>query len=89
MLLSLALIIILGFVLKGLFEKIGLPGLLGMLAAGIILGPGLLDLLSADTLAIGGDLRKIALIVILVRAGLSLDLQDLKKVGRPDRKSVV
>lgn len=83
LLLSLALIIILGFVLKGLFEKIGLPGLLGMLAAGFMLGPGLLNLLSAETLSIGGDLRKIALIVILVRAGLSLDLGDLKRVGLP------
>lgn len=83
MLLSLALIIMLGFALKGIFQKIGLPGLLGMLLAGIILGPHVLNLISPNIQAISADLRKIALIVILVRAGLSLDLKDLQKVGRP------
>jgi solute carrier family 9B (sodium/hydrogen exchanger), member 1/2 len=83
MLLSLSLIILLGFSLKGIFQKSKLPGLLGMLLSGIILGPYVLDMISPDILAISGDLRKIALIVILVRAGISIDLKDLKKVGRP------
>ncbi len=83
MLLSLSLIIILGFALTGIFEKLNLPGLLGMLLCGIILGPHVLDLISPNIIAISGDLRKIALIVILIRAGLSIDLKDLKKVGRP------
>ncbi len=83
MLISLSLIIMTGFALKGIFQKIGLPGLLGMLLSGILLGPHVLNLISPDILMISADLRKIALIVILVRAGLSLDLRDLKKVGRP------
>lgn len=83
MLLSLSLIIMLGFALKGIFQKLQLPGLLGMLLSGIVLGPYVLDLISPNLLTISTDLREIALIVILVRAGLSLDLKDLKKVGRP------
>jgi len=83
MLLSLSLIIMLGFALKGIFQKLQLPGLLGMLLSGIVLGPYVLDLISPNLLTISTDLREIALIVILVRAGLSLDLRDLKKVGRP------
>jgi solute carrier family 9B (sodium/hydrogen exchanger), member 1/2 len=83
MLLSLSLIIILGFSLQAIFQKLRLPGLLGMLLSGIILGPYILDLISPSLSAISGDLRKIALIVILVRAGLSIDLKDLRKAGRP------
>ncbi|NCC75913.1 MAG: sodium:proton antiporter [Clostridia bacterium] len=83
MLQSLSLIILLGFALKGVFQKLQLPGLLGMLLSGIVLGPYVLDLISPNILTISTDLREIALIVILVRAGLSLDLKDLKKVGRP------
>lgn len=83
MLISLSLIIIIGFSLKGIFQKIKLPGLLGMLLTGIILGPFIFDLIAPSILGISGDLRKIALIVILVRAGLAIDLKDLKKVGRP------
>ena len=83
MLLSLSLIIMLGFALKGIFQKLQLTGLLGMLLSGIVLGPYVLDLISPNLLTISTDLREIALIVILVRAGLSLDLKDLKKVGRP------
>jgi len=83
MLLSLSLIIMLGFALKGIFQKLQLPGLLGMLLSGIVLGPHVLDLIAPSILSISADLREIALIVILVRAGLSLDLKDLKKVGRP------
>jgi NhaP-type Na+/H+ or K+/H+ antiporter len=83
MILSLSLIIILGFMLKGIFQKLKLPGLLGMLLTGLLLGPHLLDLIAPSILDISADLREIALIVILVRAGLSLDLKDLKRVGRP------
>lgn len=83
MLLSFALIILLGFALKGIFERLHLPGLLGLLLAGVVLGPYALNLIAPEILAISTDLREIALIVILLRVGLSLDLQDLKKVGRP------
>lgn len=83
MLLSIALILIIGFSLSGIFARLGLPGLLGMILTGILLGPFVLDLISLDILNISAELRQIALIVILVRAGLSLDLRDLKKVGRP------
>lgn len=83
MLFSLSLIIMLGFALKGIFQKLQLPGLLGMLLTGVVLGPHVLNLISPNILVISADLREIALIVILVRAGLSLDLKDLKKVGRP------
>lgn len=83
MLVSLALIILIGFALKGIFQKIHLPGLLGMLLAGILLGPFVLDLIAPSILGISGDLRKVALIVILVRAGLAIDLADLRKIGRP------
>ena len=83
MLLSLSLIIVCGFILNGIFLKLRLPGLLGMLITGIILGPFALNLIDPAILAISADLREIALIVILARAGLSLDLKDLKKVGRP------
>ena len=83
MLLSFALIILLGFTLKGLFEKIGIPGLLGMLLAGIILGPHVLDQISPEIMTVSGDLRELAMIIILARVGLTLDLKDLKRVGRP------
>lgn len=83
MLLSAALMILMGFALKGIFEKLKIPGLLGMLIAGIILGPFALDMIDENILNISTDLREIALIVILTRVGLSLDLKDLKKVGRP------
>jgi len=83
MLLSAALMILIGFSLKGIFEKLKIPGLLGMLFTGIILGPFALNLIDKNILNISADLREIALIVILTRVGLSLDLKDLKKVGRP------
>lgn len=83
MLLSLSLIIIIGFALSGIFKHFKLPGLLGMIITGIILGPYALNLISQDILNISSELRKIALIVILMRAGLTIDLNDLKKVGRP------
>ncbi|HPE37996.1 MAG TPA: cation:proton antiporter [Bacillota bacterium] len=82
-LLSLALIFLLGFMISGIFKKLHIPYLLGMLITGIILGPYVLNLIDGNLLNISGDLREIALIVILLRAGLSLDINDLKKVGRP------
>ena len=82
MLLSLAIIILLGFALKGIFEKLKIPGLLGMLFTGILLGPFVLNVIDENILNISSDLRGIALIVILTRVGLSLDLKDLRKVGR-------
>lgn len=83
MLFSLSLILILGFALSGIFNRLRIPGLLGMIITGMLLGPFCLNLISPDILNISSDLREIALIVILARAGLSLDLKDLKKVGRP------
>lgn len=83
MLFSLALIILLALLLSGIMQKLRLPGLLGMLLTGIILGPYVLNAIAPELLNISADLREIALVVILTRAGLSLDIEDLKKVGRP------
>ena len=83
MLLSIALILLLGLLLGSLFSKIKLPSLLGMILVGIVLGPHALNLIDGSILNISADLRQIALVIILTRAGLSLDLSDLKKVGRP------
>lgn len=83
MLTSLALIFLLGMLLGWVFAKLRLPALVGMLLAGIILGPYALNLLDSTVLVIASELRRLALIVILARAGLSLDLKALKKVGRP------
>lgn len=83
MLLSFALIALFGLALSGIMQKIKLPGLIGMLLTGIALGPYALNLISPDLLNISADLRQIALIVILMRAGLALDMKDLKMVGRP------
>ncbi len=83
MLTSIALILLLGLLLEGVFSKMKLPGLCGMILVGIILGPHALNLIDGSIIAISGDLRKIALVIILTRAGLSLDAADLKKNGRP------
>jgi NhaP-type Na+/H+ or K+/H+ antiporter len=83
MFLSLALIILVGISLFSILDKIKLPGLLAFLLTGIFLGPYVLDLISSNILNISSELRQIALVVILIRAGLSLDINDLKKVGRP------
>lgn len=83
MLFSLSLILIIGFSLSGILNRFKIPGLIGLIFTGIILGPQGLNLISPDILGISKDLREIALIVILLRAGLTLDLKDLKKVGRP------
>lgn len=83
MLTSLAFIFLLGMLFSSILKKLRLPGLLGMLITGIVLGPYVLNLLDPSILSISADLRQIALIIILTRAGLSLDINDLKKVGRP------
>lgn len=83
MLLSISLILILGMFMGWICQKIKLPSLLGMLITGIVLGPYVLNLLDDSILGISAELRKIALIIILTRAGLGLDLAGLKKIGRP------
>ena len=83
MLLSISLILILGMFMGWICQKIKLPALLGMLITGVILGPYGLNLLDGSILGISAELRKIALIIILTRAGLGLDLSGLKKIGRP------
>lgn len=83
MLTSLALIFLVGLSMAAICRQIKLPRIIGMLITGIVLGPYVLDLLDPSILAISAELRKMALIIILLKAGLSLDLGDLKKVGRP------
>lgn len=83
MLTSLAFIFLVGFAMASIFQKLKLPRIVGMLLTGILLGPHMLNLLQDSILSISGELRQMALIVILIKAGLSLNLNDLKKVGRP------
>ena len=83
MLLSLAIIFLVGLSAAAIFEKIGLPRIIGMLGVGIAVSPYVLDLLDESVLGISTELRQMALIIILIKAGLSLNLSDLKKVGRP------
>ncbi len=83
MLLSIALMMIVGMFTGWLCKKMHLPALMGMIFTGIILGPYAFNLIDGSILGISSELRRIALIIILTRAGLSLDINDLKKVGRP------
>ncbi len=83
MLTSLALVFLLGLAAAALCNRIGLPRIIGMLLAGILIGPYVLNWLDDSILSISSELRQMALIIILIKAGLSLDLSDLKKVGRP------
>ena len=83
MLTSLALIFLAGLALASICRKLKLPRIIGMLVTGILFGPYVLDLLDASVLGISADLRQMALVIILVKAGLSLNIEDLKKVGRP------
>ena len=83
MLFSISVLLLLGMSLGALCKKLHLPALTGMLITGIFLGPYALDLIDTSILSVSADLRRIALIIILIRAGLSLNLDDLKKVGRP------
>lgn len=83
MLTSIAVILLLGLFLGWVFTKCKLPSLIGMVLVGIILSPHALNLIDESIIMISGDLRRMALVIILTRAGLSLDISDLKKVGRP------
>ena len=83
MLTSLAFIFLAGLAMAALAQKLRLPRIIGMLLTGILLGPYALDLLDPTILSISADLRKMALVIILIKAGLSLDLRDLRAVGRP------
>lgn len=83
MLTSIALILLSGLFFSFIFTKMKLPGLLGMILVGIALGPHAMNLIDTSILNISADLRQIALVIILTRAGLSLNLTDLKKIGRP------
>lgn len=83
MLFSIALMLLVGMLAGWGCKKLHLPGLLGMIFTGIVLGPFALNLIDGTILSISSELRRIALIIILTRAGLSLDINDLKKVGRP------
>ena len=83
MLTSLALIFLVGMGLGWLSGRLRLPALVGMIFTGMLLGPYALDLLDGSLLSISADLRQLALVIILTRAGLSLDLGDLKRAGRP------
>lgn len=83
MLYSLAFIILSGIIIQLLCKKLNIPSLIGFILVGILLGPAVLNVLDPTLLNISADIRQIVLIIILTRAGLSLDLKDLKKVGRP------
>ena len=83
MLTSLAIIFLLGLLMGSIFNKLKLPSLMGMIFTGILLSPYAFNLLDDKILSISPDLRQLALVIILTRAGLSLDVKDLKKVGRP------
>ncbi|MEE0762520.1 MAG: cation:proton antiporter [Acutalibacteraceae bacterium] len=83
MLRSLALIFLVGLLMGSIFNKLKIPSLLGMIITGMILSPYALNLLDPSIMGISADLRQVALVVILTRAGLSLNIEDLKKVGRP------
>lgn len=83
MLTSLALIFLVGLALAGICQTLKLPRIIGMLVTGIVLGPFVLDLLDGSILGISSELRQMALVIILIKAGLSLNIDDLKKIGRP------
>lgn len=83
MLNSLALIVLIGISMGFIFKTLKLPSLLGIILTGVVLGPHMLNLLDSSILNISSDLRQIALVIILTRAGLALDIKDLRKVGRP------
>ncbi len=83
MLTSLSLIFLVGLAMAAICRQVKLPRIIGMLLTGIVLGPYVLNVLDPSILSISADLRKMALIIILLKAGLSLDLKDLKKAGRP------
>lgn len=83
MLTSLAYIFLVGLTLAALCQRAGLPRIIGMLLTGVVLGPYALNRLDSSVLSISADLRQMALIIILIKAGLALNLSDLRQVGRP------
>ena len=83
MLTSLAYIFLAGLAMAGICQQLKIPRIIGMLAVGILLGPSVLNLLDPSILSVSADLRKMAMIIILLKAGLSLNIADLKRVGRP------
>ena len=83
MLLSIAIILLSGLLLGTICKKVRFPSLFGMIIAGVIIGPYCLNLIDESILNVSSEIRRIALIIILIRAGLKLSLDDLKKVGRP------
>lgn len=83
MLTSLALVFLVGLAFASICQRLKLPRIIGMLIGGILIGPYVLNLLDASILSISADLRQMALVIILIKAGLSLNIEDLKKVGRP------
>lgn len=83
MLFSLSLLLLCGFALGDLFKRIKFPPLFGFMLTGILLGPYCFNLIDSSILSVSSDIRKVALIIILLRAGLNLDIDALKKVGRP------
>lgn len=83
MIISLAYIFLLGMSLSFIFKKLRFPSLLAYIITGILLGPYVLNIIDSSILNISSELRQIALIIILIRAGITLNIEDLKKVGRP------
>ena len=83
MVFSIGLILISGFLIGWLLSKVKIPGLVGMIIIGLIIGPYCLGLINDSVLAISKELRQIALVIILARSGLNLDIESLKKIGRP------
>ena len=83
MLTSLSLIFLVGLAMASICKSIKLPRIIGMLVTGLVLGPYVLDSLDSSILGISSDLRQMALVIILIKAGLSLNISDLKKIGRP------
>ena len=83
LILSIGLILILGFIIGFLLSKIKIPGLVGMIVIGLVIGPYCFGLIDDKILSISAELRQLALIIILTRSGLNLDVESLKKVGRP------
>lgn len=83
MLTSLAFIFLIGMAVAGIFEHLKMPRIIGMLLTGIVIGPHVLNLLDGSIIELSSDLREMALVIILLKAGISLNLKDLKKVGRP------
>ncbi|WP_255763940.1 cation:proton antiporter [Jeotgalibaca sp. MA1X17-3] len=82
MLTSIAFVLVFGLLLGYVFRKMKVPGLIGMILAGVLLGPYVFNFLDDSILGLSPDLRQIALVIILTRAGLTLDIRDLKRVGR-------